>query len=113
GEGPLPGWRAAWQAEASPVLSAAGTLGLDSLQPLSLALTASAVPGSEFPPALAPWLRPSLELALTAAYDAESESAQLSLQRLASAALAVSGEASAALADEIADAHLAIELHET
>lgn len=113
GEGPLPGWRAAWQAEASPVLSAEGTLGLDSLQPLSLALTASAVLGSEFPPALTPWLRPSLELALTAAYDAESESAQLSLQRLASAALTVSGEASAALADEIADAHLAIELHET
>ncbi|WP_085124853.1 translocation/assembly module TamB domain-containing protein [Tistlia consotensis] len=110
GDGPLPGWQGQWRAEAGPVVTASGRLGLDSLQPLSLTLSGKAIPGSDFPAEAAAWVRPALSLDLAADYAADTQRATLTVRDLSSGSLAASGRAEAALAEDRADAQLQLTL---
>ncbi|MEX2631154.1 MAG: translocation/assembly module TamB domain-containing protein [Tistlia sp.] len=112
GDGPLPGWRGDWRAEASPVVAARGQLGIESLQPLALLLSGRAEPGPDFPAEAAPWLSPALAFDLALDYDAGAETARLEVRELSSGALAVTGSAEAALAQDSADAQLSLVLRE-
>ncbi len=110
GQGPLPGWQADWRLQAAPVATAEGRLGLDSLEPVALALSGRLEPGRAFPAEAAPWVRPALAFDLTARYDGAVQTARLTVRELGSGALAASGEADADLGADTAEARLSLRL---